>query len=300
MQETCDMHIHTDNSDGILSGIELLKLAKKRRLRKLSITDHDCVDFYLDEKNIEMLKDFDYIPGCEFVCSCGNVPIEILGYGININDAKKYLDLYGVTENKMDRYRNEHAPKAFEKHGISLNYDPNSIDFTQKCPNVLDKLYDAVLQNPKAVEFLQQENPNILQSVSSFLREGINNPSSKIFIEPNTLYPTCDKITNLIRQLGGLSFLAHPYQYGDNMLDVLEETKHLVDGIECYHNSTQEESKIEFLKNFCNQHNLMISGGSDFHSPLKKDRALLNKLNIPAQYFDDIKSKLTALHSKNK
>ena len=298
MQETCDMHMHTNNSDGVLSGIELLKLAKKRRLKKLSITDHDCVDFYLDETNVEMLKDFDYIPGCEFVCSCGDVPIEILGYGININEAKKYLDLYGVTENKIDRYRNEHTPKAFEKHGILLNYDPNSIDFSQKCPNVLDKLYDAVLQDPKAVEFLQQENPNILQSVSSFLREGINNPSSKIFIAPNTLYPTCEKITQLIRQLGGLSFLAHPYQYGDNMLDVLEGTKHLVDGIECYHNSTQEKSKIEFLKNFCNQHNLMISGGSDFHSPLKKDRALLNKLNIPAQHFDDIKSKLTALHLK--
>ena len=298
MQETCDMHLHTNNSDGVLSGIELLELAKKRKLKKLSITDHDCVDFYLDETNVEMLKDFDYIPGCEFVCSCGDVPIEILGYGININEAKDYLDVYGVTENKMDRYRSEYVPKVFEKYGISLNYDPSSIDFSQKCPNVLDKLYDAVLKNPKAVDFLKQENPNILQSVSSFLREGINNPSSKIFIAPNTLYPTCEKITELIHNLGGLAFLAHPYQYGDNMTEVLENTKNIIDGIECYHFSNQEESKIEFLQNFCNQHNLMISGGSDFHSLLKKDRDLLNKLNIPAQYFDNIKSKLIALHSK--
>lgn len=298
MQETCDMHLHTNNSDGVLSGVELLELAKKRKLKKLSITDHDCVDFYLDKTNLEMLKDFDCLPGCEFVCSCGDVPIEILGYGININEAKKYLDLYGVTENKMERYRSEHTPKAFEKYGISINYDSSSIDFSQKCPNVLEKLYDAVLKNPEAVNFLKQENPNILQSVSSFLREGINNPSSKIFIAPNTLYPTCEKITELISKLGGLSFLAHPYQYGDNMLEVLEHTKHLVDGIECYHFSAQEEEKIEFLKNFCNQHNLLISGGSDFHTPLKEDRALLNKLNIPAQHFDNIKSKLIALHSK--
>ena len=58
MQETCDMHLHTNNSDGVLSGTELLKLAKKQKLKKLSITDHDCVDFYLDETNVEMLKEF--------------------------------------------------------------------------------------------------------------------------------------------------------------------------------------------------------------------------------------------------
>ena len=297
MRETCDMHIHTNNSDGILSGAEVLQLAKSRGLKKLSITDHDCVDFYLDETIAETLKDFDCIPGCEFVCSCGDIPIEILGYGINIEEAKAYLDTYGVNENKIERYRNEHTPKAFAKHGINLNYDPNAIDFTQKCPMVLEKLYAAVLQDQKATDFLNEENQNILQNVSSFLREGLNNPLSKIFIAPNTLYPTCDKITTLIKQLGGLSFLAHPYQYGENMDAVLEGTKNLVDGIECYHSSTQEEAKVEFLKNFCRKHNLMISGGSDFHSPLKKDRDLLNKLNIPAQYFDEIKAKLTTLHS---
>ena len=30
MQETCDMHLHTNNSDGVLSGTELLELAKQK------------------------------------------------------------------------------------------------------------------------------------------------------------------------------------------------------------------------------------------------------------------------------
>ncbi|MBE7075939.1 MAG: hypothetical protein E7375_02570 [Clostridiales bacterium] len=292
MKESCDMHIHTNHSDGNLSGSEILQYAAKCGLKKLSITDHDCVDFYLDEKIVDMLKDFDYVTGCEFVCSYGNVPIEIIGYGIDVKGAKEYLDMHGINENRIEKYRSENTPKVFAKHGIVLDYDPESIDFTQKCPMALEKLYNVILQNPEAVSFLDEENPRLLQSVSTFLREGLNNPTSKIFIASHTLYPTYDRITTLINKLGGISFLAHPYQYGDNMDRVLEGTKKYVDGIECYHYTTIEKDKTDYLKKFCKKNGLMISGGSDFHIQDPKGNDLLNKLSIPAKYFDKIKKRL--------
>ena len=298
MQDTCDMHIHTNYSDGNLSGEELLLYAKECGLKKLSITDHDCVDFYLDEKALDLLKDFDYVPGCEFICAYDDVPIEILGYGINIQKAKEYLDVYGVNENKVERYRSDKVPKQFEKYGIVLDYNPECIDFSKKCPMVLETLHEVILQNPEAVRFLYQENPNLLTSVSAFLREGLNNPASKIFIEPHTLYPTYDKITTLIKELGGLSFLAHPYQYGDNMNRVLEGVKKHVDGVECYHYTAMEKTKIDNLKNFCKKHKLMISGGSDFHIQNLEGSDLLNKLEIPAKYFDEIKEKINAMQTQ--
>ncbi|MBP3619858.1 MAG: hypothetical protein J6J24_04280 [Clostridia bacterium] len=299
MEEFCDMHIHTNHSDGNLSGSELLQYAARRELKKLSITDHDCVDFYLDEKIVDRLKDFDYVTGCEFVCSYGNVPIEILGYGIDVIGAKEYLNIYGINENKIEKYRSDHTPKVFAKYGIILDYDPKSIDFTQKCPMVLEQLYESVLRNQEAVNFLEKENPRLLQSVSTFLREGLNNPASKIFIAPHTLYPSYDKITTLIKKLGGISFLAHPYQYGDNMERVLEGTKNSVNGIECYHYTTTEKAQTEYLKSFCEKNGLMISGGSDFHikDPMGKD--LLNKLNVPAQYFDKIKTRVKTITKTN-
>lgn len=293
MKKTCDMHIHTEHSDGNLSSSEILQYATKRGLKKLSITDHDCVDFYLDEKTIDMLKDFDYVTGCEFVCAYGNVPIEILGYGINVKEAKKYLDMYGISENKIERYRSDYIPKVFANNGIILDYDPKSIDFTKKSPMVLEKIHDVILKNKEAVSFLNKENPNLVKSVSAFLREGINNPKSKIFIAPYKLYPTYDKITALIKKLGGISFLAHPYQYGDNMDKVLEGVKQYVDGIECYHYTTREKAKIDYLKSFCEKNNLMISGGSDFHVREPNGDDLLNKLDIPEQYFDEIKARCT-------
>lgn len=291
MKDTCDMHIHTNYSDGNLSSVELLQYAAKKGLKKFVVTDHDCVDFYLDENITDSLKDFDYVTGCEFVCSYGNVPIEILGYGINVEEAKAYLDVYGINENKIEMYRSDNIPKAFAKHGIDLNYNPESVDFSLKSPMVLEKIHDIVLKNHDAVTFLNKENPNLVKSISCFLRDGINNPNSKIFIEPHKLYPSYDKITSLIKKLGGLSFLAHPYQYGDNMDNVLNGVKDYVDGIECYHYTTSEE-KTNNLKDFCLENDLMISGGSDFHIKDPDGNDLLNKLNIPGQYFDEIKIKI--------
>ena len=284
MKDTCDMHIHTYYSDGELSGVELLEYACKLGLKKLAITDHDCVDFYLDENAMEMIKDFEYVTGCEFVCTYNDVPIEILGYGIDVKKAKEYLDVYGVSENKMERYRSDNIPRVFKNNGITLNYNPEIIDFTKKCPMVLEAIHKIILNDSKAIEFLNDENPNLVKSVSYFLREGLNNPNSKIFIEPNKLYPSYEKITTLIKELGGISFLAHPYQYGINMDKVLEGVKGYVDGIECYHYTTQDKDKVEYLKSFCKMNNLMISGGSDYHH----EGDMLNGLDIPAQYFDKI------------
>lgn len=293
MGKTCDMHIHTNNSDGNLGGVELLDYAKERDLRKLAITDHDCVDFYFDKNAMAAIRDFDWVTGCEFACAYEDVPIEIVGLGIDVTKAKQYLDKHGVTENRIERYRSDMTPKVFAKHGIKLAYDPDEIDFTKKCPMVLEKLHEVILQDPVATSFLFKENPNLLKSVSAFLREGLNNPKSKIFISPNSIYPDYTKIVKLIKDIGGLAFLAHPYQYGENMNRVLEGVKGDVDGIECYHYSTQEKGRTEYLQNFCKQNAIMVSGGSDFHiKGGAGDKDLLNKLGIPEQYFDIIKAKL--------
>ena len=298
MKNIWDMHIHTNYSDGNLSASELLQYAAKRGLKKLSITDHDCVDFYLDKNAMEMLKDFDYVTGCEFVCSYDNFPIEILGYGIDIENAKKYLDKYGVTENRIERYRSDKVPQVFAKHGIVLEDDPKSIDFSKRCPMVIEKLHELILQNSEAVRFLCAENPNLIKSVSAFLREGLNNPESKIYIEPNKLYPTYDKIIDNIHRLNGLAFLAHPYQYGDKMYSVLDGVKNSVDGVECYHYTAKEKDKSNYLKEFCKDNNLMISGGSDFHIHDENGEDLLNKLDVPAEYFDEIKTRLSIMQAQ--
>ena len=76
-----DLHCHSTCSDGMLSPVELLKIAKKKGLSGISITDHDTVNAYADEvyEKAKELK-IDLLPGVEISSRYKNYPIHILGY----------------------------------------------------------------------------------------------------------------------------------------------------------------------------------------------------------------------------
>ncbi len=48
MKRFIDLHIHTMNSDGMLTPMEVLEQARKKKLTAFSITDHDSVDAYFE------------------------------------------------------------------------------------------------------------------------------------------------------------------------------------------------------------------------------------------------------------
>jgi len=291
-EKFCDMHNHSSLSDGFLTPIEILYLSKLLGLNRVAISDHDCIDAYLDQEFIQTAKDLniEIIPAVELVSAYKDVGIEILAYGVNVDKMKKYLDKNGVNQNKLDRYRSKKIPEVFARHGINLNYNPSTVDFTQNNAHVLRTLFDIVKNDPKAVEFLNEENPHLLNSTNSFLRSGLNNPNSKIFIEPNSIYPQYDKITNLIHDLDGIAILAHPYEYKDQMQRILNGVKNHVDGIECYHPSSLTPERNQFLLDFCNKNNLLVSGGSDSHNlDPTSAKGMFNGLKVPAKYFDIIK-----------
>lgn len=303
--EKCDMHMHTTESDGSLTGLELLELASKRNLKKLSVTDHDDIDFYLDPDIIAYMKknNIEFITGCEFVCSVDNMPIEILGYGIDLKEAGDYLSKHAIKQNSLERFRSENAPKVFFKKGFKIDYDPSKINFEKKDPGVLVELLKSVKRNKKLCAEILKEEKNALNNESCFLRNILNNVNSKFYMDTSGFYPSYIKIIDLIHQWGGLAFLAHPYQYGKSKELILKKVKeHNIDGIECYHFTTKNIFKRKYLIDFCKKNNLMISGGSDFHYPrsVSIDKSHLNELNIPDKIFNDIKKKLEEKHNKKR
>ena len=296
----CDMHIHTTFSDGTLNEINILEECKRRNLSYLSITDHDCVDFYLNKNAINIIKEykFNIVSGCEFICRVGGQPIEILGYGIDIKKAKEYLQFNGITQNTLNKIRLEHIPAIFNKFNIELKLKSlNPIN-----NNILNNIFDAIKENAEAIKLINAENPDLLTSTNNFIRKGTNNPKSIFYIPPELIYPSYKKIIDLIHNIGGIASLAHPFQYGDNMDYVINKVVQAeIDGIECYHFSTVDNlnkdfTKRDYLIKLCKQHNLICTGGSDFHYLDKYPKNQLNELNIPLDVYNDI---IKAIKEKN-
>lgn len=80
-----DLHIHSCFSDGKLSPEDIVKIAKEKNYKLISITDHNTVNGYL--KTNVLRNDF-VIPGIEYDCWHNGILVHILGYGIDVNNRK--------------------------------------------------------------------------------------------------------------------------------------------------------------------------------------------------------------------
>lgn len=107
-----DLHIHTNESDGKLSSEEIIEYVEKNNLKYFSITDHNSIKAYENEK----IKNHpNIIIGVEFDCFYKGNLIHILGYGIDTNNEDiKSLLAKNKTETNHNLYRIFHLRKTKE------------------------------------------------------------------------------------------------------------------------------------------------------------------------------------------
>ena len=81
------------------------------------------------------------------------------------------------------------------------------------------------------------------------------------------------KACALIHFCGGKAVLAHPFKYKFDGKELVEEIIKLkcIDGIECIH-AYHNQEEIDYLLEVCEQNNLYVTAGSDFHHKEKELR----------------------------
>lgn len=100
-----NLHIHTTCSDGLIYPVEVLKQAKDKKLEIISITDHNSVKAYEQIQN-ENVDNISLVTGVEFDCWYKSNFIHILGYCINVKNAKiQSLCARSNVETKLDLVR---------------------------------------------------------------------------------------------------------------------------------------------------------------------------------------------------
>ena len=75
--------------------------------------------------------------------------------------------------------------------------------------------------------------------------------------------PLANIVINRIRELGGISIIAHPGIYSN--LSKTENISQLdLDGLEVFH-PAHSKTQIQYYLNYANKNNLLVTGGSDYH-----------------------------------
>lgn len=253
-KKNVDLHVHSNYSDGTYTPYEIIKESINNNIQIVSITDHNCIDGSLEAINLCKNEDLIIIPGVELDSAFNNKVCHILAYDFDIENIQfqKF-----VNENKM----------------LLENLDKNTLaSINNDCDISIDAYesyeHDYRMGGFKLISFLMVSNIAKTQEEAFKLMKKYKGKAG--FLNPK------DVITK-IHEAGGVAILAHPgvtfknTKIEKSIKTIIEEFVEMgIDGIECYypaHNYTYEQELIDM----CEQHNLMITVGSDFHGNFFKN-----------------------------
>jgi 3',5'-nucleoside bisphosphate phosphatase len=261
-----DLHIHTTSSDGSDEPKDILIKAEQIGLKYIAITDHDSIGAYEKFKKLNIHEYFKgkIIPGCEFSVVHNGKPIEVLGYGLDL-DTISSMGI--VSDEKFLERENTYLDKMMDVcRNLNIKYS--------KTLSVKGKYFATQLMHADLKKYPENEKhftKEVWESLNAFYRTCVNNAESPFFLDQTKNYFTVSEIATIIKKASGKSFLAHLYGYfADDHKEFLDSIVSLnaLDGIECYH-SLHSIDRTKALLDYCKDHKLYSSGGSDYHGKLK-------------------------------
>ena len=271
----CDLHFHSLCSDGMLTPKELIDRVVDKNLYMATLTDHDTIMGSEEFINLAKEKGVISYPALELSTYSNNESIHILGYFKSIDkisdEFKEYL--ISMKKRRYDRMQNmvDNINKAY---GLNIDFD----EIVKKHPNML-------------------ERPHLAEAISKVTGETTKEIFEKYIGDncpcyiPSTKLPTKDGI-DMIHKAGGIAILAHPYQYTkNNPYDLVALG---VDGIEVYYFPTPIKKYKKYRK-YCERHNLLITGGSDFHKELDYKHSSIGSGEYGSPYVEELIKRIEEL-----
>lgn len=244
-----DLHTHTVLSDGSCTRPQVFARAKAEGLGALAITDHDHLDDYsVDEKlgrefgilpiyGTE-LSTFDYQRGRRVHILC-YFPQDIQAIRAICDKTTQNRQEAGLAMAHMiaERYPVS-VEEIIERSGEALSLFKQHIMAALMSAGYSEKMY-----GPLWKELFDFKNGSCVR---------------------NCVAPDVFETTRAVKKAGGIAVMAHPFTY--NSLDILQEMldQNLLDGIEVWQSKTTREQEA-FLEEIADAHNLIKTGGSDFH-----------------------------------
>ena len=251
-----DLHTHSFYSDGKDSPLELAKLALKRGVFTLAITDHANLSA---EKELTSFPGLTLINGTELDVNAGTHKIHIIGYDYNAsnNDLKSIVNEQIEQRKLLFLRRTEYLTKM---RGVKFN--ANDVEA------LLNKNITLAAPHVEALLTKSGYAKDNLEARQLFLRPLLVNK-----IEFGIKQLSLNECFEVILNAGGIPVLAHPCfirASTKQLRQLLYEWQALgLMGIEVYHSDHTTEQTQTYLK-LANEIDLLISGGSDYHGSIVK------------------------------
>ncbi len=273
-----DLHIHTTFSDGTKTPKEVVKIAKKKRLIAISITDHDEIKGNKEAIEVGSKEGIEVIPGVEISTEYEGKSVHILGYCIDYEDSNLEKSL-----SVLQRARRERNPKIVEKlrsFGFEITYE-----------EIVKEAGGGQIGRPHFAKLLVKKGyvKDIDEAFDLYLRKG-----GPAYVEKFHFLP--EQAIDMIIKSGGIPVLAHPKTIGLKDDELFNMIKQFVSfglrGIEVYYPEHTEHDVFTY-KEIAKTFGLIETGGSDFHGDNKPgvEIGLGNgRLKVPYDVVEKLKN----------
>lgn len=244
-----DLHCHSKLSDGSTGLDDIVFYAKRAGLDALAITDHDTMSGVPRAEILGRRYGLTILPGVEISTFDEDTGrrVHILCYLPQKPDA-----LAGLLNRTLEERRRsgekmiENVSRLYpvtREHILRYAAASNSIYKVHIMQALLDLGYDTTVYGALYQQLFSDRTGSCIEK---------------------TVYPKLDEVLQTIRQARGVAVFAHPSVYRSMELVRRLAPSGWIDGIEVYHPRNTPEDQKELL-DLCRQHNLIVTGGTDFH-----------------------------------
>ena len=253
-----DLHCHSTHSDGTLTPLELVELAKSVGLQALSITDHDAISSYSAAYSLSKDLGIYLIPGVELSTTHGKEQIHILGYGFDPQGETLMEFCKKCRQNRISR--NREIIELLRKKGFLIEESDIAPHFDEHAAYGRPHIATALLKKGYV--------KSVQEAFLRYIGEG------RPCYVPGEKYSVEEGI-EAIHKSQGLAVIAHPHLI-ENKKTVKELLKLQFDGLEAYYSRFPEVIDDRWVK-IALEHHLFTTGGSDFHGSVKPEVKLGSK-----------------------
>jgi len=260
-----DLHLHSTASDGRFSPADLIRKAAAEGLAFIALTDHDTVDGIAAA--LEAAREFSglrLIPGIEISTDIPEGEVHILGYFIDHTNRNFQAALEKMRDSRWERARR--MVTKLEKMSCPVDWE-----------RVREIAGGGTIGRPHIAQAMME------RGYIEFFQEAFE----KYIGRDGPAYVEREKVTpsgavELIVQAGGLPVLAHPLTIPEpEQLATKLQAVGLI-GIETYYASYAAED-VQRLITIADRHNLVTTGGTDFHGINANAETLIGGVEIPEE-----------------
>lgn len=296
----CDMHCHTNRSDGNTSPEEVIRLAAERGVKVIAVTDHDVRPLSIIEADgIEQsMEEYGHnkgvlvIPGIEISCDTEVEDVHIIALGCEWNVPFFETLECDVVRSKVKSYYE--LVERLNQHGILVEWDEILDNGGNPIPGEKlqkKKIFEMIAQKGYASDW--QEAKLLVKRRKEFnvMRE-----------KPDPLW-----VIREIHKANGTAILAHPFLFKAPVVQAGREIGRFeyidrmieegLDGIEAcytydktsYDGDLPKEELEKMIRERYQNRVKMISGGSDYHADEKKgvkNARMLGECGVTMAYFE--------------